>query len=80
MDPQAGTLRVAPKPPTVYLIAGVNGSGKTTSIAKLAQYLKDQRKHDPSGRLRYLPCRGCGPTFDLGRASRLRNRPRRSQC
>jgi fused signal recognition particle receptor len=36
-----GTLRVAPKPPTVYLIAGVNGSGKTTSIAKLAQYLKD---------------------------------------
>ena len=41
-DPKAGTLQVAPKPPTVYLIAGVNGSGKTTSIAKLAQYLKDQ--------------------------------------
>ena len=41
-DPQAGTLRVAPKRPTVYLIAGVNGSGKTTSIAKLSQYLKDQ--------------------------------------
>ena len=42
VDPQAGTLRVAPKRPTVYLIAGVNGSGKTTSIAKLAQYLKDR--------------------------------------
>ena len=41
-DPKAGTLQVAPKPPTVYLIAGVNGSGKTTSIAKLSQYLKDQ--------------------------------------
>jgi fused signal recognition particle receptor len=41
-DPRPGALRVAPKPPTVYLIAGVNGSGKTTSIAKLAQYLKDQ--------------------------------------
>jgi fused signal recognition particle receptor len=41
-DPRPGTLGVAPKPPTVYLIAGVNGSGKTTSIAKLAQYLKDQ--------------------------------------
>ena len=41
-DPRPGTLLVAPKPPSVYLIAGVNGSGKTTSIAKLAQRLKDQ--------------------------------------
>ncbi|GIW83683.1 MAG: signal recognition particle-docking protein FtsY [Gemmataceae bacterium] len=30
--------------PTVILIAGVNGSGKTTSIAKLAKYLQDQGK------------------------------------
>jgi len=28
--------------PQVWLIIGVNGSGKTTSIAKLAHYLKDQ--------------------------------------
>jgi fused signal recognition particle receptor len=41
-DPKPGTLVVAPKSPSVYLIAGVNGSGKTTSIAKLAQYLKDR--------------------------------------
>jgi fused signal recognition particle receptor len=41
-DPRPGTLAVAPKSPTVYLIAGVNGSGKTTSIAKLAQRLKDE--------------------------------------
>ncbi len=41
-DPRPGALAVAPKKPTVYLIAGVNGSGKTTSIAKLAQRLKDQ--------------------------------------
>ena len=27
--------------PTVFLILGVNGSGKTTTIAKLAQHLKD---------------------------------------
>lgn len=27
--------------PTVFLIVGVNGSGKTTTIAKLAQHLKD---------------------------------------
>jgi fused signal recognition particle receptor len=42
VDPKPGALVVAPRPPSVYLIAGVNGSGKTTSIAKLSQYLKDQ--------------------------------------
>jgi fused signal recognition particle receptor len=44
VDPRPGTLLVAPKAPSVYLIAGVNGSGKTTSIAKLAQHLKDEGK------------------------------------
>jgi fused signal recognition particle receptor len=44
VDPRPGELRVAPKPPTVYVVAGVNGSGKTTSIAKLAHRLKDQGK------------------------------------
>jgi fused signal recognition particle receptor len=43
-DPRPGTLTVAPQRPTVYLIAGVNGSGKTTSIAKLAQRLRDEGK------------------------------------
>jgi len=43
-DPRPGALAVAPTRPTVYLIAGVNGSGKTTSIAKLAQHLKDEGK------------------------------------
>jgi len=28
--------------PTVILVAGINGSGKTTSVAKLAKYLKEQ--------------------------------------
>jgi fused signal recognition particle receptor len=40
--PTPGTLALAAKRPTVYLIAGVNGSGKTTSIAKLSQFLKDR--------------------------------------
>lgn len=44
VDPRPGTLAVAPHKPTVYLIAGVNGSGKTTSIAKLSQHLKDEGK------------------------------------
>ena len=34
----------ANKPPTVILVAGVNGSGKTTSIAKLAYYFSSQNK------------------------------------
>ncbi len=33
-------LNVSPEPPTVFLIVGVNGVGKTTSIAKLAYKLK----------------------------------------
>jgi fused signal recognition particle receptor len=40
-DPKAGALARASTNPTVILVAGVNGSGKTTSIAKLAQRLKD---------------------------------------
>lgn len=39
-----GGLTYAPAGPTVVLVAGVNGSGKTTSIAKLAQRLKADGK------------------------------------
>ena len=35
-------VRVAETPPTVILVAGINGSGKTTSIAKLAFLFKQQ--------------------------------------
>ncbi len=42
VDIRPGSLAVSSKKPSVYLIAGVNGSGKTTSIAKLAQRLKDE--------------------------------------
>ena len=37
-------LRFAPSGPTVILVAGVNGSGKTTSVAKLCSYLSKQGK------------------------------------
>ncbi|MFN0206747.1 MAG: signal recognition particle-docking protein FtsY [Planctomycetota bacterium] len=37
-----GKLNISPTKPTVILVCGVNGSGKTTSIAKLANYLKKQ--------------------------------------
>jgi len=35
-------LRFAPIPPTVYLVVGLNGAGKTTFSAKLAAYLRKQ--------------------------------------
>ena len=38
-------LRLAQTPPTVILVAGVNGSGKTTSIAKLAYILSRNNKN-----------------------------------
>jgi signal recognition particle subunit SRP54 len=41
------TLRItyAPKPPTVVLLAGLQGSGKTTAAAKLARWFKQQGRH-----------------------------------
>jgi len=35
----AAPLNLAPQPPTVILVVGVNGTGKTTTIAKLAKKL-----------------------------------------
>jgi fused signal recognition particle receptor len=37
-------LTYQPQGPTVVMVAGVNGSGKTTSIAKLAKMCKDEGK------------------------------------
>jgi fused signal recognition particle receptor len=37
-------IRYALNGPTVIMVAGVNGSGKTTSIAKLARYCQNQGK------------------------------------
>lgn len=45
MWPEADrTLRLAPAPPTVILVTGVNGAGKTTSIAKLCASLRAEGK------------------------------------
>jgi len=37
-------LNLAAQPPAVVLMAGLQGSGKTTSAAKLARYLKEREK------------------------------------
>ena len=41
---QNETLNLATQPPAVVMVAGLQGSGKTTSIAKLARFLKEDQK------------------------------------
>jgi fused signal recognition particle receptor len=44
MKQEEAPIRFAPSGPTVIMVAGVNGAGKTTSIAKLTQLFKSQGK------------------------------------
>lgn len=37
-------LNLAVRPPAVILVAGLQGSGKTTTVAKLARFLREQNK------------------------------------
>ena len=39
---KTGKLTMSPKPPTVVMLAGLQGSGKTTAAGKLARLLKSQ--------------------------------------
>lgn len=59
---EGGELELRPTPPTVILVVGVNGSGKTTSIAKLAHRFKQEGK-------RVLL--GAGDTFRAAAADQL---------
>src|ERR1700747_377971 len=42
MGGAAGDLAFSPRPPTIVLMAGLQGSGKTTATGKLARYLRTQ--------------------------------------
>lgn len=42
--PQDRSLNLAQAPPTVILVTGINGAGKTTSIAKLCRALRSEGK------------------------------------
>ncbi len=42
MGGAARTVTFSPRPPTVILMAGLQGSGKTTAVAKLARYLNSE--------------------------------------
>jgi fused signal recognition particle receptor len=45
MEPVARPMPIYPKKPQVVLVVGVNGSGKTTTIGKLASQFKAAGKH-----------------------------------
>src|SRR3981081_4915580 len=47
MGGAAREISFSPRPPTVVLMTGLQGSGKTTATAKLARYLREQ--HGSSG-------------------------------
>jgi fused signal recognition particle receptor len=57
------TIRMATDPPTVILVVGVNGAGKTTFIGKLAERLRNE------GRRVLL---GAGDTFRAGAIDQLK--------
>lgn len=44
MGKQNSALNLAVSPPAVVLMAGLQGAGKTTSVAKLAKYLTERQK------------------------------------
>lgn len=44
LGPAASTLRLAVTPPAIILMAGLQGTGKTTTVAKLAKLLAAQKK------------------------------------
>lgn len=44
MGDENSSLNLAAKPPAVVLMAGLQGAGKTTSVAKLAKFLKEKQK------------------------------------
>ncbi len=44
MGGQGAELSLAQQPPAVILMAGLQGAGKTTTVGKLAKFLKERRK------------------------------------
>ena len=51
---QPSTLQLASKPPTVIMLVGLKGSGKTTTAAKLALHLRKNGAEAAAGRRRPL--------------------------
>ena len=71
-------IRFAESGPTVIMVCGVNGSGKTTTIAKLAQLLPLAGKESGPRRRRHVPRRGGRAAHDLERPDRRAGREGRT--
>ncbi len=66
-------LDLSAQPPAVILMAGLQGSGKTTSVAKLARWLQEKAEEEGhGGELRRLPSRRHRAAQDPGRRGRGR--------
>ena len=63
-------LAFASSGPTVILMAGLQGSGKTTACAKLAKHLAKDGKRVGAGRLRHAAPRGGRAAGHHGKAGR----------
>ena len=68
---EPGTLDVAARP-SVILVVGVNGTGKTTTIGKLAAKLAEHGRSVLLARRGHVPGGGRGAARDLGGAGRAR--------
>ena len=44
LGPKAAELNFATQPPAIILMAGLQGAGKTTTVGKLARFLREQKK------------------------------------
>ncbi|MBB5392648.1 MULTISPECIES: signal recognition particle protein [unclassified Herbaspirillum] len=44
LGPEASQLNFATQPPAIILMAGLQGAGKTTTVGKLAKYLRENKK------------------------------------
>lgn len=47
MGAEQTKLNISPKPPSVYMMVGLQGAGKTTMSGKLANYLRDKQNKRP---------------------------------
>ena len=57
LAPLQRPLQVGEHLPTVIMVVGVNGAGKTTSIGKLTRHLAEANRKGAARGGRYLPCR-----------------------
>jgi len=58
LGPEASQLNFATQPPAIILMAGLQGAGKTTTVGKLAKYLREQKRKSPD-RFRRRLSSGC---------------------